>query len=125
MLKSKANDNILTTCYPEYDIYIGGEWVTVREFTFLQGLRAAQIAQMLLADLAVLFKETEANPGFFAITGIFGEHEKELLGLISMATGRDTKWLRELTESEEQQLITAFWTVNWPFFVNRLIPKLR
>jgi hypothetical protein len=123
MLKYRANDNILNTCYPECDIYISGERITVREFTFLEGLRAAHTAHMLLADLAALFKEVEATPGFLAIAGILGEHEKELRGLISIATGRDTEWLKELTESEERQLLMTFWAVNWPFFVNRLVPK--
>jgi len=124
MLKYRANNNILNTCYPECDIHISGERVTVREFTFLEGLRAARMAHRLLADLAALFKEAGANPGFFALTGVFSEHEKELLGLVSIATGRDTEWLKGLPKSEEQQLLMAFWAVNWPFFVNRLAQHL-
>lgn len=107
--------------YPEQTLSIEGERITVREFTFIEGLRAGHIASSLLADLAALFESGGARPSRMALAVIFARHEETFLYLLSMVTGKDTDWLRELSDGDEQRLFTAFWMVNQAFFSHRLI----
>lgn len=106
--------------FPDQTLEVGGEQVTVREFRFLEGARAAVIARDLLADLGQLVQqEQDLQPE--DIDAIIGQHGEAWAQLLAMSIDRDPEWVANLSDEDGQELSMLFWDVNGPFFVRRLV----
>jgi len=109
--------------FPERTLTIGGEPVTVREYSFAEGLRIAASHRALLADLAGLFLPREgqaADVDLADLQAVLGARVEQVLDLIAMATGREVAWLAALSDSNGQDLLLTWWAVNLAFFTRRL-----
>jgi len=104
------------------ELRIAGETVEVREFTFAQELRALQIGEGVIHALSALYSESD-EPPFSAIERIFAEHAEALFELLSISTGKDTKWIEALPGREGYLLYLTFWSVNSHFFVDRVVSE--
>lgn len=94
-----------------------GEEVTVREFRFLESLRAAKIARPIIDDLAALFRAADdpADVPYLDVLGVFAAHPEALITLLEMATGRTD--IADVSTEDGYRLIDALWGANQRFFV--------
>lgn len=122
---AKSDDtNDLDVLLPDRDIEIGGEQVTVREFSFVQGLKAEPLVRPMVADLQALFAEdADEVVEFSRLAEVFGRHAEAFLGLIALSCGRPSDWLERLSDGDGQLLAMTFWTVNSRFFTRRLVTR--
>jgi hypothetical protein len=102
------------------EITIGGETIMVREFRYLEGLKATAIARPILAGLRALI-EARADFAPEALDALISEHHEAWLALISMSTGRPVEWIATLNDKAGIALSLTFWSVNGPFFTRRLV----
>lgn len=106
--------------FPDGTIEIEGEQIEVREFRYLEGLKATAIARPIIAGLRDLIK-AEGDLELDAIDALIGEHAEAWVQLISMSTGLDPERIQGLSDRDGMALSMAFWNVAYPFFTRRLV----
>ena len=107
--------------FPEAELMINGELITVNEITYMQGMRLHNSIQPMIDDMATAF--AKENPGLPLIAGVFASHNQLLNEMILMTTGKDEDWLLSLNDEDGQALLMTFWIVNSGFFTRRLASK--
>lgn len=107
--------------FPNIEVKIKNEVITVKEFSFIQGMKINAIAQPMIKDLSSFF--TDENADFSAMSSVFDAHAELLIHLMSISSTMPVEWFETLTDSEGQSLLMTFWSVNKSFFINRLLLK--
>ncbi len=111
--------------FPDEDIKIGDEVITVREFTFAESLKAVRLAQPIIRGLAAPLTELdEDNLSYNDIDIVFAEHADNFMQLLAMTTGKDPEWIAQLPEADGQLLAMTFWSINSGFFTRRITQQL-
>ena len=112
------NDATAEILFPDRPVPLSsGIEITVREFRFLESLKAAKIARPIIDDLAALF-HAAADPAdvpYLDVLDVFAAHPEPLVTLLEMATGRAD--IGELPTEDGYLLIDALWGANQRFFV--------
>lgn len=115
----------LTTLFPEQELEIKGETVTVRPISFLEGMRLGAAIQPLVDDIGALFESGDAEPQLEDILRVFINHEAIFIKLESLCSNKSEEWVKNLDDSDGWNFALTFWTVNSNFFIRRLLaPKL-
>lgn len=113
----------LAILQPDGEITIAGERITVREYRFYEGLRLQAQARPFFDALYALFGMGERPPSVDDIAVLLGEHEEATVAMLALATGKPETWIRELSESDGDALLLAWWTVNGSFFIRRVMRR--
>jgi len=111
----------LEILYPDQQVKIKGETLTVREFRYREGLEMAALARPFLAGLRALI---ESAPGAVvpeALDALIGEHREVWLMLVAKSCDRELEWVAELPDQYAMALQMAFWGANSGFFTRRLL----
>ena len=119
-------DNVLEEAqllFNERQLTIGDRDVTVREFAFLEGLRAQVLARPMLKDLRIHFESGDADPEDIAL--LMEGHAEEWLEICALASGEPAEWIAKLPSSQGEQLSLAVWEVCSDFFMRSLEKMLR
>lgn len=107
--------------FPERRVTVGGETVTVREFTFLEEMRLAVLAEPLLERLRDLSFDGERRLDGSALEKAFVEHEAVFVELLAAAVDKPAEWVRGLPREGGAALMNTFWSVNHAFFTERMM----
>lgn len=111
--------NDLQVLFPDREIEIAGEKLTVREFRYREGLQAAALARPFLAGLRELLTGAgEIEPE--AVLALQAEHAAAWLELVALSCGKPVEWVANLPDKDAMALDGVFWEVNSPFFMRRL-----
>ena len=115
--------NDFEVLFPDGEVAIQGEKITVKEYSFIQGLQVDRFAKHLMSGLLALFSgETEDDAfEYSALAAVFAADPEAMLRLLALATGKKAKWIATLPDEEGQRLLMTWWAVNKDFFVRRLI----
>lgn len=105
--------------FPDEMVTVEGEELLVREFRYLEGLRAIALARPLLQGLAELLEGGEIDA--LGLDGLISEHHQAWIELIAISTGKPQAWIEGLRDRDGQALSMAFWRVNSAFFMRRLV----
>jgi len=96
--------------------------LTVREFRFLEGLRAQATARPFTEALAeVIGTADESALDAPAIAGVLAEHGETWLALTAAACDRDPEWLARLRDVDGDAVSEAMWSANGGFFMRRVV----
>ena len=104
--------------HPERFLVLGGDQVTVREYSNLEWLRALPIAEPLVAAIAAMLAG-EQEPSYEVALGAIAKHSVGLVPLIAQSVDRDLAWLDALHPTEFETVLMTWWAVNGHFFVRR------
>lgn len=105
--------------FPDRTLPIGGEEVAVHEFRYLEGLRAAAVAQPLLSDLLTLIQNEDAM-GLPELDRIIENNADVWVQLLAMSIGKTADWLAGLSDKDGTLLSMTFWEINGPFLLRRV-----
>jgi len=111
----------LQVLYPDREVTIAGEALTVREFRYREGLEVAVLARPFLFSLRALFMAPDDEFTDEAFLALVEENPDVWLALVAKACGRDIEWVANLPNAEAMKLQNIFWEVNGPFFMRRLV----
>lgn len=109
--------------FPDQTVELStGEKVTVHQFTIEDGMRADTFAYPLVASIHRLCDGAPVDhvPAT-AVNAVLGRHIEIMFGLLAIATGKSSEWLRALGDVDGQLLISKLWSVNVGFFMHRLV----
>lgn len=114
--------NEAAVLFPDMELSIKDELITVREFSFLQGIKTQAIAAPFIKGLSAFFDD-ENEATFEKMQAVFSVHIEALIELMAISTGKSEQWISELNDTDGQALLMTFWSVNKAFFINRLLLK--
>lgn len=109
--------------FPDREVSVGGETVTVREFRFGELGRVTPIARPLLDALGAIAGGVDPADDLGLWESIVAEHHDACVELIAISTGRPASWVRGLIDGDGQALMMTFWAVNASFFLRRLVSR--
>lgn len=118
----------LEVLHPEREFELDGRKIVMREYGFVEGLRLAAQAAPVVQDLASLANNRDDAEGlrsFANLESVFARHEDALLALVAQACDQPVAWVRDLDDENGRSLLLAWWAVNGPFFVRRVITELQ
>ena len=113
-------DNAAEVLHPERTLTIGDKEVTVREFSFRDGLELGPLMQPMMSRLDAVVADGSDLSGLFDV--LYAHHELLELMLLK-ATGESKEWLDTLDALQGDRLVMALWTVNGDFFTRRLATR--
>lgn len=58
------------------------------------------------------------------IIKLLGNHGEDIIGIMSVATGKPSSYFDDITSEEGIELAAAIWKINQDFFARKLQPKL-
>lgn len=109
--------------FPDADLDIGGETVTVKEFTFAQTLKLERIAKPIIDDLAKFGDQWEGL-NYTDVAMVFADHDEAFMTMMALSIGKPVEWIANLGGNDGNALAMTFWSVNSSFFVQRLLTIL-
>jgi hypothetical protein len=113
-------DNDLEILLPDITLQLQGKPVTVREYSFVQGLRVDAMAKPFFDDLSRIFLEGDPLKDSDRAELILDELQALMTQLLALSTGESAEWVEGLGDLDGQTLLMTWWTVNRDFFVRRL-----
>ena len=109
---------------PERDIVLGGESVTVREYTFAEQMKHGELLTRLVDALRPVLPRFATSQGSGLISELLdalAAHADEVLAAIALSTDRSVEWVGALSGEDGEALALTWWQVNQGFFVRRLV----
>lgn len=109
--------------FPERTAIIGGEQITMHEYTFEEAMRLGGPISALTRAL----KAASAGSAMFdldALRSAFGACWSDAVVLMSAACRRPADWVVSLSPVDGYQLQMLWWAVNGPFFAARLAESM-
>lgn len=122
----------LELLYPSgKEVMVGGETLTVREFTFGQWPKATKMLHPVISALVSqgLFSVSDGELQLSAdwVTGIvavMSDGGESILDLCAYVTGKPRDFFDKVSLNEGVDLIRAIFEVNADFFKKRILPML-
>lgn len=116
---SEAEVNESAILFPDKTLTIGSEEIVTHEFKYLEGLKAAAIAQPLLAALSALIRDM-SEMGLPELDRVIGDNAEVWTQLLAMSVGKPVEWVAELNDVDGTLLSMTFWEINGPFLLRRV-----
>lgn len=94
--------------------------LTVREFRFLEGLKAQVRARPLIEALAGVEHTDDEIRDAHAIMDVLADHAEAWCALIALASDRTADWVAGLSDADGNALGRAMWEANKAFLSLRV-----
>lgn len=125
-----AADNPLEDLYvamPDVPLKLAGRELTVREYRFIDGMRARAKAAPLIAALQTLTESGDAgDAGLESYLDLLARHDALVRELMADSIeGADEDFIDGLSAADGEQLLMAWWTVAGRFFWRSVVGRLR
>ncbi len=106
--------------FPEREIEIQGETVVVREFSYLEAMKRAAGAKNLIAGIGQIISDADTIR-LEELDSVIADHIDEWVGLLAASIGKDAAFVASLSDQDGSQLAMAFWEINGPFLLRRVM----
>lgn len=100
----------------EGQVRVAGQQLSVREYTFAEGLFIQATARSFLEDLYGVFKPGSTVPSFEQVSEICARNADVILDLMAKSANVERSWVESLAEAEGELLMLAWWRVNSGFY---------
>ena len=115
-------DDDLAVLFPDVQLRIGGQEITVRELRFAQQIQFNAELAALADELSQAANVYEASPDAInTLLDVLMSHWPSLQNLVATSVEQDVAWIEALSGDEGEALLMTWWTVNRGFFVRRLM----
>lgn len=109
--------------FPNAELEIGGDQVTVREFGFMESLKLEPLATPIIDALAGIAQDWESVTEK-EVLYVIAEHDLAYAKLIAASIDRPLEFVQGLDDADGMAVASTFWRVNQGFFVRRLLRKI-
>ncbi|OOF65127.1 DUF6631 family protein [Rodentibacter sp. Ppn85] len=115
----------LDILYPNRDITVGGETVTVKEYTLLQQMQHhAKFTPFVAGLRAILGDGSPDDIKFEQIMQALSDNYHDIIELVAISTGKTPAFIANLEAKEGEDLILLWWAVNSDFFTRKAVQPL-
>lgn len=122
-MKNEAKADEINVLLPNREVIIGGETVTVREYSLRDSMVLYPYIDVITTEISELFK-TDNDIPITAVEPIFAQNYDTLTVLIAHATSTSIEFIDSLNSLDGMKLIDMWWIVNAHFFINAAARKL-
>lgn len=116
-------ENDLTILHPDQELLVNGAKVTVREYSFIEGLQIRARHKPFLNALYDMLRVNALPPE--AVLDVVAQYIDDVTELVALATGLPEADIRTLDAATGEYLLLVWWSVNGPFFVRGCLNRLR
>ncbi|MGH8032798.1 MAG: DUF6631 family protein [Luteimonas sp.] len=113
----------LASLKPDTPLALSGRQVTVREYSFFEGLEIAHRAAKFIADMHVMCAGGDLR--YAQIRRLFGVHQEVVIPIAAQAADVEPEWVRSLKGDEAEVFMSTWFAVNSSFFVHEVIVEMR
>jgi len=106
--------------FPEREIEIAGETLVVREFSYLEAMRCAAGAKSLIAGIGKIISDADTIR-LEELDAVIADHIDEWVGLLAASISKDVSFVESLNDQDGSNLAMAFWEINGPFLLRRVM----
>lgn len=117
----QASADDLDILHPERTETIAGIVVTMREFTFVEGLRVNALGKPFIDDLYRAF--SQGDPDYETVLALVGVHYEAVLVMVAMAADVDPAWVRALPPEDGELILALWWGANAGFFGRAIVRR--
>ena len=118
-VSTPAGADDLDVLCPDRDLHLQGEQITVREYSFAQGLKLAPQLSLLTAALEQIASSDDSDDSLMEVA--FAGEADAVLDLMAASCGKSRAWVEALPDDDGRALMFTWWLVNKDFFVRRLL----
>lgn len=113
----------LSALQPDITHTIGGRKVTIREYTFFEGLEVADKAAGFIADMAA--QCADGSMTYARVRRLFGKHQAAVVEVAAQAADVEPEWLKALSATDAELFMSTWFAVNSGFFMHELVVELQ
>jgi hypothetical protein len=114
----------LQTLFPNQELVIAGETLTLRPFTFGQLPKVLKLTKSFYNEVQpFLAAGLESNAT--AILEVLAAGGDDLIELIALGVHKPRTWFDTLEIDDGVRVVTAFLEVNLSFFAQRVLPQVK
>ncbi|MDP8171615.1 hypothetical protein QJU96_10005 [Pasteurella skyensis] len=117
-------DKELNVLFPDLDLKINGEKITIKEYTLMQQLQHRDKLMPFVESIRSTLSEDEAEFNLDALIACLSEHSENVIELIALSINKPSDYVANLTGEEAENLMMAWWTVNSDFFTRKAVQPL-
>lgn len=112
-------DDSLEAMNPNRTLAVGDREVTVREYTFWEGMEVAHGLQPMIDAMAELYQPNQWT--YARLRRVLGAHHQQVIPAIALSIGQDEAWIRGLDGVQSEILLSAWFKVHMGFFVGEVM----
>lgn len=120
---AEAGNEELEILMGEGQVKVADRQLSVREYTFAEGLFIQATARGFMDDLYGVFKPGSTVPSFEQISEVCARNADVILDLMARSANVERSWVESLSEAEGELLMLAWWRVNSGFFIRRVLRR--
>ncbi|HHA2393227.1 DUF6631 family protein [Stenotrophomonas maltophilia] len=120
---AEAGNEDLEILMGEGQVKVADRQLSVREYTFAEGLFIQATARGFMEDLYGVFKPGSTVPGFEQVSEICARNADVILDLMAKSANVERSWVESLSEADGELLMLAWWRVNSGFFIRRVLRR--
>lgn len=120
---AEAGNEELEIPMGEGQVKVADRQLSVREYTFAEGLFIQAAARGFMEDLYGVFKPGSTVPSFEQVSEICARNADVILDLMAKSANVERSWVESLSEAEGELLMLAWWRVNSGFFIRRVLRR--
>lgn len=120
--KAKPSVNEAEVLFPEQQVSVNGETITLREFSMMEEIRLSVKAAPIIEALRKASFEKDTDISQADLEKVFAENELVFKELLATACDQSVEWVEEVGGGREgAALFFTFWSVNRSFFLDRMM----
>ncbi|EHN5173256.1 hypothetical protein KI912_003112 [Salmonella enterica] len=112
----------LDVLFPERELRLAGENVTIREYTLKDTLTLHTVLMPVVDALAAVTETTWAS--YETVETVLAAHHEAVIVLVAHSIDRAPAFVAGLSGTEGMTLMDWWWSVNRHFFMNAVIRRL-
>ena len=121
MTKPQGDDD-LAVLFPDHQITIDGQALTVRELRFEEQLTHQHLLRPVADAFSAMTPEQFADPDSVnAVLDLLAAHWASVRQLVALSCGQPVEWIGTLRPQDGEALLLTWWAANQGFFVRRLL----
>jgi hypothetical protein len=114
----------LNTLFPDVELTVQGEVLTIRPFTFGQLPKVLKLTKSFYNDIQPFFEESQGNEAELTMKAMSVGGD-DLIELIALGIKKPREWFDSLQIDDGIRVATAFLEVNLSFFAQRVLPEVK
>lgn len=121
--ESNSAADQLAVLNPDITLTIAGREITIREYSFFDGLEVAHRASAFIADMHDTCRDGELR--FDRIRRLFGKHRDVVVSIAAQAAGVEPDWIAGLDRTDAEVFMSTWFGVTSGFFVHEVVMEMR
>jgi Family of unknown function (DUF6631) len=113
-------DDQLNIMFPDRDIQLSGEPFTVREFSYIESIKLASKSVGLINSLAGILSD-QSTVKLSDVETAIADNIEDWIFLLAASIGEEPDFVAQLDDKAGTVLSMAFWEVNGPFLLRRVM----